>query len=91
MNGWFGLIHQGLSPWKVHQASLGAPEFHYTPKHGSWLNMAKFEFGVLIRQCLTGRIADKTILESEVNAWQDHRNAKVIKDGCRFMTAHARI
>ena len=66
-------------------------EFHYTPKHGSWLNMAEIELGVLIRQCLTRRIADKTTLEREVSAWQKDRNAKVVKVDWRFTTADARI
>ncbi len=66
-------------------------EFHYTPKHGSWLNMAEIELGVLIRQCLSRRIADKVTLESEVNAWQNNRNAKVVKVDWRFTTADARI
>ena len=66
-------------------------EFHYTPKHGSWLNMAEIELGVLIRQCLNRRIADKATLESEVKAWQVDRNAKVVKVDWRFTTADARI
>jgi transposase len=66
-------------------------EFHYTPKHGSWLNMAEIELGVLIRQCLTRRIADKATLETEVNAWQTERNTKVVKVEWRFTTADARI
>jgi hypothetical protein len=66
-------------------------EFHYTPKHGSWLNMAEIELGVLIRQCLSHRIPDKSILEKEVWAWQKDRNAKVVKVDWRFTTADARI
>jgi transposase len=66
-------------------------EFHYTPKHGSWLNMAEIELGVLIRQCLSRRIADKARLETEVRAWQKDRNAKVVKVDWRFTTADARI
>jgi hypothetical protein len=66
-------------------------EFHYTPKHGSWLNMAEIELGVLIRQCLSRRIADKETLETQVNAWQNDRNAKVVKVDWRFTTADARI
>ena len=66
-------------------------EFHFTPKHGSWLNMAEIELGVLIRQCLSRRIADKSILEREVLAWQNDRNAKVVKVDWRFTTADARI
>jgi len=66
-------------------------EFHFTPKHGSWLNMAEIELGVLIRQCLTRRIANKAILENEVNVWQNDRNAKVATVDWRFTTADARI
>jgi hypothetical protein len=66
-------------------------EFHYTPKHGSWLNMAEIELGVLIRQCLNRRIADKITLASEVKAWQVDRNAKIVKVDWRFTTADARI
>ena len=66
-------------------------EFHYTPKHGSWLNMAEIELGVLLRQCLTRRIADKATLQTEVNAWQKDRNAKVVKVNWRFTSADARI
>lgn len=66
-------------------------EFHLTPKHGSWLNMAEIELGVIIRQCLSRRIADKKTLETEVNAWQNERNAKVSKVDWRFKTADARI
>lgn len=66
-------------------------EFHFTPKHGSWLNMAEIELGVILRQCLSRRIADKKTLETEVNAWQNQRNAKVSKVDWRFKTADARI
>jgi hypothetical protein len=66
-------------------------EFHYTPKHGSWLNMAEIELGVLIRQCLSRRIPDKSTLEHEVRAWQSDRNAKVVKVDWRFTTSDARI
>jgi transposase len=50
-------------------------EFHYTPKHGSWLNMAEIEIGVLSRQCLDRRIADPDTLTAQVDAWQTERNA----------------
>lgn len=66
-------------------------EFHYTPKHGSWLNMAEIELGVLIRQCLNRRIPDRATLEREVRAWQNERNEKVVKVDWRFTTADARI
>ena len=66
-------------------------EWHYTPKHGSWLNMAESELGVLASQCLNRRIADKTILAREVNAWQDHRNKHHAKANWQFKTADARV
>ena len=49
-------------------------QFHYTPKHASWLNMAEIEIGILSRQCLDRRIANRGLLESEVDAWQQARN-----------------
>ena len=55
-------------------------EWHYTPKDGSWLNMAESELGVLASQRLDRRIADKQILAHEVNAWQDHRNKHHAKE-----------
>ena len=51
-------------------------EFHYTPKHASWLNMAEIEIGVLSRQCLDRRIPDRDALRTEVDAWQQARNAQ---------------
>ena len=54
-------------------------EIHYTPKHGSWLNMAEIELGVLQRQCLDRRMADLTTLQTEVAAWQQTRNAQQVK------------
>lgn len=66
-------------------------EFHYTPKHGSWLNMAEIELSALGRQCLNRRIADQATLVAEVKAWQDERNASVVKVHWRFTTADARI
>ena len=66
-------------------------EIHYTPKHGSWLNMAEIEIGVLARQCLDRRIANQDILRGEVNAWQNQRNRDVIRVDWRFTTEDARI
>ena len=54
-------------------------EFHHTPKHGSWLNMAEIELSVFSRQCLAGRISNKAILASEVGAWEAERNLAVVK------------
>lgn len=66
-------------------------EFHYTPKHGSWLNMAEIELSALVRQCLDRRIPDKDILIREVKSWEDQRNSEVIKVHWQFTTAEARI
>jgi hypothetical protein len=66
-------------------------EFHFTPKHGSWLNMAEIELSVLVRQCLNCRIPNKETLIQEVTAWQIQRNDEVVKVRWQFTTADARI
>ena len=66
-------------------------EWNYTPKHGSWLNMAESELGVLASQCLDRRIPDKETLTKEVAAWQERRNKNHTKANWRFTTADARI
>ena len=66
-------------------------EFHYTPKHGSWLNMAEIELSVLSRQCLERRIADQATLIREVAAWEAERNTMQATVHWRFTTADARI
>ncbi len=66
-------------------------EFHYTPKHGSWLNMAEIELSVLSRQCLDRRIPDQETLRAEVAAWEEERNASGATVDWRFTTADARI
>jgi len=66
-------------------------EWHYTPKHGSWLNLAESELGVLSSQCLDRRIPDKQILVEEVAAWQQDRNANHAKANWHFTTPDARI
>ena len=66
-------------------------ELHYTPKHGSWLNMAEIELSALVRQCLDRRIPDRAMLAREVKAWQDQRNSEVVKVHWQFTTADARI
>ncbi len=66
-------------------------EIHYTPKNGSWLDMAEIEIGVMSRQCLDRRIPDQRTLRREVGAWQERRNQEAIKVDWRFTTADARI
>nr|QEO73784.1 transposase [uncultured bacterium] len=65
-------------------------EFHYTPKHGSWLNMAEIELSVLQRQCLERRIADEATLVHEVAAWEDVRNEAQATIDWRFSITEAR-
>jgi len=66
-------------------------EWHYTPKHGSWLDMAESELGVVSSQCLDRRIPDKQTLIEEVAAWEDDRNNNHTKADWQFTTADARI
>jgi len=66
-------------------------EIHYTPKHGSWLDMAEIELGILARQCLSRRIDNMEQLKDEVAAWQIIRNTAEAKVNWRFTTKDARI
>jgi hypothetical protein len=61
-------------------AFLSRLEFHYTPKHASWLNMAEIEIGILDRQCIGRRIGEETRLRAEVLAWEQRRN----QERCRI-------
>jgi hypothetical protein len=66
-------------------------EIHYTPKHGSWLNMAETELSVLSRQCLDRRIESSAIMEREIATWEKRRNQACTRINWRFTTANARI
>jgi len=65
--------------------------FHYTPKHGSWLNMAEIELSAMSRQCLSGRIPDSDTLISQVAAWEQSRNDVELRMDWRFTSSDARI
>jgi hypothetical protein len=65
-------------------------EFHFTPKHGSWLNMAEIELSALTRQCLDRRLPDIPTLTQQVQAWQQQRNDEVVKVLWQFQTMDAR-
>lgn len=65
-------------------------EFHYTPKHASWLNMVEIEIGVMASQCLARRIPTKAILVSEVKAWERRRNLEGARIKWLFTVEHAR-
>ena len=66
-------------------------EIHYTPKHGSWLDMAEIEIGIMVRQCLDRRIPDQDTLRHELKAWQDKRNKDAVCVNWRFTTQDARV
>jgi len=66
-------------------------EWHYTPKHGSWLNMAEAELSVLGRQCLARRIPDANTLEKHMAAWLNHRNKHHVTADWYFTNQQARI
>jgi DDE superfamily endonuclease len=66
-------------------------EWHYTPKHGSWLNVAEMELSALARQCLDRRIPDPEALRREVAAWERARNLAAVKVDWQFTTADARV
>lgn len=65
-------------------------EIHYTPKHGSWLNMAEIEFSALSRQCLNRRIPDQDALMKEIEAWEKNRNNSTVKCKWQFTVENAR-
>lgn len=83
-------LYAAFSPEEAHRLAARL-EWHYTPKHGSWLNIAEIEFSVLARQCLDRRIPDKATLKGEVALWQARRNQAGTGVRWRFTTADARI
>ena len=85
-----GSLYETFTPDKA-RALWDRFEFVYTPKHGSWLNMAEIELNVLTGQCLNRRIDDIDVVRREVLAWQEHRNNKNAKVNWQFTTEDARI
>jgi len=83
-------LYETFSPEEARRL-LNRLEIHYTPKHGSWLNIAEIELRVLSGQCLDRRIPDRQTLQNEVVAWQDQRNFKQAKVDWRFTNDNARI
>ncbi len=83
-------LYETFSPEEARRL-LNRLEIHYTPKHGSWLNIAEIELRVLSGQCLNRRIPDQQVLQNEVAAWQDQRNFKQAKVDWRFTNDAARI
>lgn len=83
-------FYEAFDPAEAHRLR-NRFEFHYTPKHGSWLNMAEIELSALVRTCLNRRIPDQTTLLREAQAWADERNRQAVRVDWRFTTADARI
>jgi hypothetical protein len=85
-----GAFYEHLSAERAHELK-NTLEFHFTPKHGSWLNIAEIELSVLVRQCLDRRIASPEELEREALAWQNERNDATVKIAWTFTTQKARV
>jgi hypothetical protein len=85
-----GSLYEAFDPATA-RALAARLEIHYTPKHGSWLNMAETELSILCGQCLDRRIEDKGFMASEAGAWEQQRNACQSKIDWQFSTADARI
>jgi len=85
-----GCLYEAFEPARARRIAAKL-EWHYTPKHGSWLNMAEIELAVLSRQCLGRRIGSAEELEREVMAWAGQRNEDQVGINWRFTTAQARI
>jgi transposase len=83
-------LYATFEPEEAHRVA-NRFEWHYTPEHGSWLNMAECELSVLQRQCLSRRIADKETLAQEALAWETRRNQAQVKIVWQFTTSDARI
>ncbi len=84
-----GALYEAFPAPEAHRI-LRSLEFHYTPKHASWLNMVEIEIGVLRGQCLDRRIADRQTLDAEVAAWERQRNAAGARIKWMFTTPRAR-
>jgi hypothetical protein len=82
-------LYEAFDPDEAHRIKKRF-EFHYTPKHASWLNIAECEFSVLARQCLGNRIPDMAALLSQVSAWVENRNRRHVKVDWQFKTNDAR-
>jgi hypothetical protein len=78
-------------PAKEARELLKRIEFHYTPKHGSWLNMAEIAISLLTRQCINRRIPNVPTLNSEITAWSNGRNSNLVPINWQFTTEDARI
>ena len=85
-----GSLYEAFPPEEARQLAKRL-EIHYTPKHGSWLNIAEIELSALTRQCLDRRISDIEILTTETSAWEKRRNEQQKGVNWQFTTSNARI
>lgn len=83
-------LYEAFPPDEAHRIAMRF-EWHYTPKHGSWLDLAESELAALTSQCLDRRIGDKQTLTEEIKAWQDDRNRRCTKADWQFTTENARV
>ena len=83
-------LYEAFSPTEARHL-LSRLEIHYTPKHGSWLNMAEIEIGVMNGQCLDRRIPEQQIISEEVGAWEQQRNKDEAKIRWTFTVSDARV
>lgn len=86
----FACLYERFAPAEARRIASKI-EWHYTPEHGSWLNVAECELSVLQRQCLNRRLADSTVVAQEVAAWVKERNMTAVTVKWHFTTADARI
>src|SRR5258707_10838617 len=84
-----GALYETFPAPEAHRI-LQRLQFHYTPKHASWLNMVEIEIGVLRGQCLDRRIGERAVLNIEVAAWQRHRNTSGARIKWKFTTQKVR-
>jgi hypothetical protein len=83
-------LYERFEPEEAHRIA-NRIEWHYTPEHGSWLNIAEIELSVLSRQCLSRRVADASTLEKKVDIFERERNSAQVTVDWQFTTADARI
>ena len=83
-------LYEAFEPWEARRICERI-EWHFTPKHGSWLNMAEIELSVLARQCLSERMESLELLTQSVSAWEVRRDAASVRVDWQFTSADARV
>ena len=85
-----GCLYEAFAPARARRIAQRL-EWHYTPRHGSWLNVAEVELAALSKQCLGRRIGSQEELQREVSAWEEERNEAQVGVNWQFTTAKARV